>query len=324
MLNDSPLTNGLLNTNPLNDSTEQIANHLHNIGDYLRWAVSCFYRHDVFFGHGTDNPWDEALALVLHALALPWNTDPHLLNANLTPSERHRVIELVHKRVTQRMPLAYLTRKAWFADLEFFVDERVLIPRSPMAELIESQFANLLPLESIRRIVDVGTGSGCIAIACAVYLPQAQIVAIDVSEDALAVAKINVARHAVPVQLMIGDLLSGVQGEFDLIITNPPYASEDEWVSIPSEYHAEPKLALVSPEEGLQHVKRILQQALTRLTEQGVLIVEVGYSQPQFEEVYTHLPVTWLEFERGGQGVFMIHRTDLLAHRDLIEAVAAQ
>jgi ribosomal protein L3 glutamine methyltransferase len=133
-----------------------------------------------------------------------------------------------------------------------------------------------------------------------------------------------VARHGVPVQLMIGDLLSGVQGEFDLIITNPPYASEEEWQGIPSEYHAEPKLALVSPEEGLQHVKRLLQQALTRLTEQGVLIVEVGYSQPQFEQVYPHLPVTWLEFDRGGQGVFMINRADLLAHRDLIEAVASE
>jgi ribosomal protein L3 glutamine methyltransferase len=314
----------MLNDNALGDSPEQIVSHLHNIGDYLRWAVTCFSRHDVFFGHGTDNAWDEALALVLHALALPWNTDPQLLQANLTPSERLQVIDLVRQRVTQRLPLAYLTRKAWFADLEFFVDERVLIPRSPMAELIESQFAHVLPQESIRRIVDVGTGSGCIAIACAVYLPQADVIGIDVNEDALAVAKINVARHGVPVQLMIGDLLSGVQGEFDLIITNPPYASEEEWQGIPSEYHAEPKLALVSPEEGLQHVKRLLQQALTRLSEQGVLIVEVGYSQPQFEQVYPHLPVTWLEFDRGGQGVFMINRADLWAHRDLIEAVASE
>jgi ribosomal protein L3 glutamine methyltransferase len=314
----------MVNDSLQQESPQQIATTLFTIRDYLRWSVSCFYRHDIFLGHGTDDPWDEALGLVLHALSLPWDTDPRVLDANLTPSERLAVIELVQQRVTQRLPLAYLTSKAWFADLEFFVDERVLIPRSPMAELIESQFAHVLPLESIHRIVDVGTGSGCIAIACAVYLPQAEVMAIDVSEDALAVAKINVARHEVPVQLIIGDLLWGVQGEFDLIITNPPYASEEEWQSIPAEYHAEPKLALVSAEQGLQHVKRLLQQALTRLSPQGVLIVEVGYSQPQFEAVYADLPVTWLEFERGGQGVFMITRADLVAHRDLIEAVANQ
>lgn len=300
----------------LDEPTEQIAQQLLTIRDYLRWSVSCFYRHEVFLGHGTDDPWDEALGLVLHALALPWDTDPRVLDARLTLREREQIIALIQQRVLRRLPLAYLTRKAWFADLEFFVDERVLIPRSPMAELIENRFASVLPEEAIQRIVDVGTGSGCIAIACAVYLPHAEVIAIDVSEEALAVAKINVARHQVNVQLLTGDLLSCVQGRFDLIITNPPYVSEEEWRDTPVEYHAEPKLALVSAEQGLQHVRRLMQQALTRLTEQGVLIVEVGYSQPQFETVFADLPVTWLEFERGGQGVFMISYADLWAHRD--------
>lgn len=295
------------------ESVSALSQDLITIRDYIRWALSVFAEHDVYLGHGTDDPWDEALGLVLHAIHLSWDADPRVLDARLTLAERQRVIAWIEKRVIERVPLAYITQTAWFADLEFFVDERVLIPRSPIAELIESHFSPLKPLDDIHSILDMCTGCGCIAIACAHHLPGVQVDAVDISEEALSVAKINVDQHQVTVNLSVSDLFEQVSGRYDLIIANPPYASEEEMKCIPAEYHAEPTMALFSAENGLYHVKRLLLSAAEYLSNNGLLIVEVGMSQPEFERVFPCLPVTWLEFARGGQGVFMIDDETLKA-----------
>lgn len=265
---------------------------------------------DLFYGHGTDNARDEAAYLVLGALQLPFDADDETLDQTLPREECERVRQLAAERIQKRRPVAYLIKQAWFCGLPFYVDERVLIPRSPIAELIEERFIPWVAEEKVARILDIGTGSGCIAVACALAFPGARVDAVDVSEDALAVAAINIGRHDVDdsVRILRSDVFGNLAGErYDLIIANPPYVGTEEMQDLPREYGHEPgSEALAAGADGLNVVRRILADAGKHLTEQGVLIVEVGNSRPALEAAFPELPFTWLEFERGGEGVFLL------------------
>jgi ribosomal protein L3 glutamine methyltransferase len=285
------------------------------IRDYLRWAVSQFTEAGLFYGHGTESAWDEAVALVLHTVYLPHDVNPAVLDARLTSNEQDKIQNLIQRRVQQRIPVPYLTHEAWFAGHSYYVDERVLIPRSPIAELIENQFQPWLT-KTPGKILDLCTGSGCIAIACALIFPDSIVHASDISEDALAVAKINLLRHNVEdqVQLFHSDLFSGLSNEkYDLIVSNPPYVDAIEMAELPAEFKHEPVLGLAAGKEGLDIVTQILQRARNYLNPEGLLIVEVGNSEYALIEAFPDIPFTWIEFQRGGGGVFMLTR-EQLAH----------
>lgn len=288
---------------------EDAVNELRTLRDMIRWGVSQFNAADIYFGHGLDSAWDEAVFLTLHAVHLPPNTDNKVLDARLTTQERRAVAELIARRVDERKPAAYLTQTAWFAGLPFYVDERVIIPRSPMAELIERGFDPWLERGELRRVLDLCTGCGCIAVACALAFPETKVDAVDISKEALEVAKINVERHGVEEQIRLiqTDLFSGLEfNSYDLIISNPPYVSLDEMRKLPQEYRHEPELALSGGEEGLDVIEKILSEAPNYLTSHGLLIAEVGSSAAALEQKFPELPFLWLEFERGGHGVFLI------------------
>ncbi|WP_023640261.1 50S ribosomal protein L3 N(5)-glutamine methyltransferase [Dickeya zeae] len=293
---------------------DEAVNDLHTIQDMLRWAVSRFNAANVYYGHGTDNPWDEALQLVLPSLFLPVDIPEDMYHARLTSSERHRIVERVIRRVNERIPVAYLTNKAWFCGLEFYVDERVLVPRSPIGELINQRFASLLPT-SPRHILDLCTGSGCIAIACAQAFPEAEVDAVDISADALAVTEQNIQHHGMeynvtPIRSDLFRELPAIQ--YDLIVTNPPYVDEEDMADLPQEYRFEPELGLAAGSDGLALVRRIMACAPEYLAENGVLICEVGNSMVHVMDQYPDIPFTWLEFDNGGDGVFMLTRSQLL------------
>lgn len=291
---------------------------LFTIRDMLRWTVSRFNEAGLYYGHGTDSAWDEAVALILHTLHLPHDIDPNILDARLTSSERAALSRLIHRRIDERIPLPYLTHEAWFSGLSYYVDERVLIPRSPFAELIETQFNPWIEPDQIQSILDLCTGSGCIAIACANLFPKATVDAAELSQDALAVAKINVSRHQVEnqVHLYQADLFNGLpHKQYDLIVSNPPYVDAEEMASLPKEYHHEPKLGLAAGKEGLDIAIRILQQAPAYLSPQGTLIVEVGNSEQALIDKFPEAPFTWLTFQHGGGGVFLITAKQLLERR---------
>ncbi len=298
---------------------DQVHNDLHSIKDYLRWAYSCFNRADVFYGHGQDNGWDEALQLVLSALHLPLDVPDDLFDGRLALSEKQAIIHLIKERLGRRVPVAYLTNSAWFCGLEFYVDERVLIPRSPIGELIQQGFGGLLK-NSPKRILDMCTGSGCIAIACAEQFPEAEVDAVDLSFEALDVAEFNIERHQLthrvfPIQ---SDLFTQLpQDQYDLIVTNPPYVDQDDIEDMPEEFRHEPMLALEAGEDGLVLVKRILAQAGEYLTKNGVLICEVGNSMVHLIEQYPTVPFKWIEFKQGGDGVFALTKPQL----DLFKAL---
>lgn len=286
-----------------------LLSELTTIRDYLRYATSRFNQAGLYFGHGTDNAWDEAAALILHALHLPHDISQQVLDATLTSEERSRLMELINRRVEKRVPLAYLTNEAWFAGLSFYVDERVLIPRSPIAELIEKHFQPWVKPEKVHHILDLCTGSGCIAIALAKFFPEAEVDASDISDDALTVSKINLLRHGLEDQINLhkADLFVGIPNKkYDLIVSNPPYVSQQEMSELPEEYRHEPSLGLAAGTEGLDIVKRILDEASQYLTPNGVLIVEVGNSEYALADAYPEIAFTWIEFERGGGGVFVL------------------
>lgn len=265
-------------------------------------------RAGVFFGHGTDNARDEAAALVLHALALAHDA-PRLYDRRVDAPGQRRVHELITRRIEARIPAAYLIGQTWFAGLPFYVDARVLIPRSPIAELIERGFAPWLDPRALRRVLDVGTGSGCIAIACAKALPRARVDALDISADALQVAARNVRRHRLQrrVRLLQSDHFSALGTErYDLIVANPPYVGAREYAALPPEYRHEPRLALASGRAGLDSVRVLLAQARAHLRPGGALIVEVGYTEAAVRRAFGPLPFLWLQFERGGGGVFLL------------------
>jgi len=253
------------------------------------------------------------MALVLHAVSLEPDVPQELLLGRLTAEEKEHILLLFSRRISQRVPAAYLTGQAWFAGLQFRVDNRVLVPRSPIAELIEARFQPWLDGDAVTRVIDVGTGSGCIAIACAAYLPDALVDAVDISADALEVAQLNVDKHGVgdQVRVFLSDGLEAARGPYDLIISNPPYVDAHDMESLAQEFRHEPITGLAAGEDGLDVVSGLLEHAAEHLSDGGVLIVEVGASRPALVARYPRLPFLWLEFSRGGDNVFLLGADDL-------------
>lgn len=299
-------------TSPIDD--------LHSVRDYLRYASSQFAASPLFFGHGTDNVWDEAVQLVMRSLHLPLENNTVFLDARLTRGERELIVERVRRRVDDRVPLAYLLGEAWFMGMPFHVDERVLVPRSPIGELIENGFQPWLGDKPVERILDLCTGSGCIGIGAASVFTDAEVDLSDISADALAVAESNIELHGVRdrVRTVQSDVFATVEGRYDVIVSNPPYVDADDLASMPDEYRHEPELGLAAGKDGLDIVHRIIGDAAKHLTSGGLLIVEVGNSWVALDEAYPDLPLTWLEFENGGDGVFLITEQDLRHWQDSI------
>lgn len=282
---------------------------LHSILDFVRFGLSYAHAKPLFYGHGTDNAQDDIFALVLGSLALPLESDPIFLSAQLTEDEKIHLAKQLQRRIQEHVPVPYLTHTAYFCNLAFYVDTRVLIPRSPLAELIQHQFSPWIANEQVHRVLDLCTGSGCIAIACHYAFPEAEIDAVDISPDALAVCEINRKRHGVEhcVQLIESNGFDAIPpGQYDIIVSNPPYVGHEEMQTLPLEYQHEPSLALQADDEGLAIVEKILCNALPYLSPHGILVVEVGNSDEALVEKYPHIPFTWLEFERGGHGVFLL------------------
>ena len=303
---------------------EQALETLSTIRDWLRWAQTVMRREPVFLGHGTDNYWDEALALVLPALSLPWDADPNVLDGRLVPDEKALMLDWLRRRVNERVPAPYITGTGWFCGLPFHVDERVLIPRSPLGEAVENRFEPFVAPDRVHRILDLCTGCGAIAVACAMAFPEAEVDATDVSEDALTLCRENLAEHGVDRQVVLHQLdgLEGLDGGYDLIVCNPPYVDAEDMATLPPEYRHEPELALASGADGLDFTRALLRQAPDYLTENGMLVVEVGNSAGALEQYWPEVPFMWLAFERGGEGAFMLAREDLLAHRHRFEEAA--
>jgi len=289
-------------------------NELHTLRDFVRWGASRFNEANLFFGHGTDNAIDEAVALILHALHLNQNLPDSLWACHLTFDEKQQISQLFQRRINERIPAPYLTNEAWFAGLSFYVDSNVLIPRSPIAELIEQRFDPWLEIDHIQTILEIGTGSGCIAIATAFVLTDAHIDAVDISPQAIKVAQKNIETYDVQnhVTLFEGDLFEPVKNKkYDLIICNPPYVDAFEMENLPPEFQHEPRLALEAGDDGLDIVRKILQQAHKHLNDKGLLIVEVGASQPTLLETYPDVDFIFPDFKRGGDGVFLLTKQQL-------------
>lgn len=298
---------------PIYQEAEQ---SLETVADFIRFAATQFHQSDLYFGHGTDNAWDEAVAIVLQMLDLPQDYPQGMLTAKILADEKKHLVHAIFERVENRKPLAYITNKAYFAGLEFYIDERVLVPRSPIAELIENDFYPWLEADN-PRILDLCCGSGCIGLAIAAYIEDAEVVLSDISEDAITVADINNERLGLypKAQTAISDLFESLTDEkFDLIVSNPPYVDLEDLSDMPAEYQHEPEIGLGSGEDGLDITRRILEQAADHLTEQGCLIVEVGNSWPALEKAFPEVPFSWLEFEKGGDGVFLLTRQQLVEH----------
>ncbi|MEO4046546.1 50S ribosomal protein L3 N(5)-glutamine methyltransferase [Pseudomonas sp. CAU 1711] len=298
------------------------SSRLRTVRDHIRWAVSRFHEAGLFFGHGTDNAWDDARQLVLGALHLPFEIADAYLDCRLEEDEQRQLLELIRRRVEERVPTAYLIGEAWFCGLPFLVDERVLVPRSPIAELIAQRFAPWLPAAPA-RILDLCTGSGCIGIACAYAFPEAEVVLGDLSFEALEVANQNIERHELEerVYTVQGDGFAGLPGQrFDLIVSNPPYVDAEDFADMPAEYHHEPELGLACGDDGLDLVRRMLAEAADHLSEKGLLIVEVGNSQVHVEALYPEVDFTWLEFEQGGHGVFLLAAAQCREHQQLFRS----
>jgi len=285
------------------------------VADLIRHGAASFESAGLAYGHGTASAVDEAAALVFHVLGLEHDMAESAYLVRPGAPEVAGVLELFAERIARRVPAAYLMRRMWFAGLEFDVDERVIVPRSPFAELVLARFEPWVDPARVKHVLDIGTGSGCIAIACAFAFPAARVDAVDISTDALDVAAGNVAKHAVGdrVRLLHGDCFGPLAGgeRYDLIVANPPYVSDAEMAVLPREYLHEPDLALRAGPDGLDVVRRILSGAAEHLEDDGVLVVEVGDSDTRVGEAYPKLPFVWLEFEHGGGGVFLLRRGDL-------------
>ena len=285
-----------------------------NVEQLIRTIAERFDKAQLAYGHGTDNPLDEAAWLVFAALRLSHADAPAVYSTDVADEQVAKATALAKRRIDDRVPLAYLLNQAFFAGHEFYVDERVLVPRSPFAELIHAQFSPWIEPGTVHAAVDLGTGSGCIAIALAHAFADASVDAVDISSAALAVTTINIERHGLvgrvtPVQSDFFSALGGKQ--YDLIVSNPPYVDRQDMESMPSEYHHEPELGLAAGDDGLESVHKILQDASRFLTDNGILVCEVGNSQSALEAAYPDTAFVWLEFEEGGAGVFLLTKNDL-------------
>lgn len=286
---------------------------LHTVRDYLRYVSSRFADSPLYFGHGTDNVWDESVQLVMRSLHLPLENNTLFLDARLTREERALILERMQRRIDDRVPLAYLLGEAWFMGLPFHVDERVLVPRSPLGELIQGGLQPWLGNKPVGRILDLCTGSGCIGIAAASVFEDAEVDLADISTDALDVAAVNIDYHEVGdrVSTVRADVFDGLEGRYDVILSNPPYVDADDIADMPAEYGHEPELGLAAGGDGLDIAHRILSRGADYLNPGGLLIVEVGNSWVALQEAYPDMPFTWLEFENGGDGVFLLTAEDL-------------
>jgi ribosomal protein L3 glutamine methyltransferase len=293
-----------------------VTNQLHTIADYCRYGATLFNQAELFYGHGSDNAFSDAYTLVMYALSLPAEVNSSLMSCRLIESEKEEILTLFNRRVEEQIPVAYITNIAYFAQLPFYVDERVLIPRSPFGELIENFFSPYISEEKTpKRILDLCTGSGCIAIACASYFADAEVDAVDLSIDALNVAQMNIENHGVSEQVIPiqSDVFSGVEGQsYDLIVTNPPYVDQQDIDALPAEYLHEPEMGLGCGVDGLDIVRKILAESASHLNDDGLLFCEVGNSEVHVKALYPNVPFTWLTFERGGHGVFMLTKAQLL------------
>nr|CAA6822423.1 MAG: Protein-N(5)-glutamine methyltransferase PrmB, methylates LSU ribosomal protein L3p [uncultured Thiotrichaceae bacterium] len=297
---------------------------MRTIRDLIRWGASRFMEAELSFSHGMASALDESAYLVLHTLHLPIDTPDVYFDSRITPSECEAVSQILRRRVEERKPAAYLTNEGWFAGLPFYVDERVLVPRSPLAEWVEKQFYPWTDPEHTHNILDLCTGSGCIGIACAYAFPHAQVDLSDISMDALEVAQGNIKRHGAQnnVQVIHSDLFNELGGKrYDIIVSNPPYVDRADLSAMSKEFHHEPVLGLEAGQDGLSIAHRILREARNHLTDHGILIVEVGNSEYALEAAYPELPFNWLEFENGGDGVFMLTAEQLDQLAEPIESV---
>ncbi|MDD2915000.1 MAG: 50S ribosomal protein L3 N(5)-glutamine methyltransferase [Gallionella sp.] len=300
----------------MNNYFSGAAHNLHTVRDFLRFAVSRFNQTQLFFGHGSSNAYDEAAYLILHTLHLPLDRLEPFLDARMTDMECAEVMSIIQRRVEQRIPAAYLTHEAFLGEFSFYVDERVIVPRSFIAELLLEQLAPwIAEPEQVGSVLDLCTGSGCLAILAAHAFPNASVDAVDLSPDALSVAERNVTDYNLQdrVHLIESDLFDKLNGnQYDLIISNPPYVDAASVAGLPQEYLHEPKLALGSGNDGLDATRIILKHAAQHLTENGVLVVEIGHNREVLEAAYPDLPFTWLDVSAGDQYVFMLHRNDLI------------
>lgn len=288
---------------------------LFTVRDYIRYAVSRFNAADLFFGHGTDNAWDEAVYLTLHTLNLPLDRLEPFLDARLLPHEREQLLDIYTRRCQERLPAAYLTHEAWLGEHRFYVDDRVIVPRSFIAELLDEQLAPWIDDPwAVESALDLCTGSGCLAILTALAFPNAQVVAADLSPDAIAVAERNIADYRLHdrIELIQSDAFQNLADrKFDLIVSNPPYVNAESVACLPPEYLHEPELALGSGEDGLDFTRIILREAKKHLTEHGILVVEIGHNRDALEAAYPTMPFTWLDTAAGDQYVFLLHASDL-------------
>ena len=318
---------------------QEAAENLNTIRDFIRFGVSALRQYDAHLGQGTEDFFAESSALVLQTLALDWNANPEILDAKLLPSEKAEFISLLERRINEKVPTSYLLNLAYFCDKPYYVDERVLIPRSPIAELINQRFApycldengqmreaqNNLPEnpqpKMPRRILDMCTGSGCIAIALSYAFPESEVDATDISKEALEVASINAEHHNMQYQvaLMESDLFAKIPAEnqYDLIVSNPPYVDAEDMADLPAEFLHEPELALAAGQDGLDLVRKMLAQAADYLTEDGLIVIEVGNSEWAMKQNFNTIDVHWLTFQKGGSGIFALTAAQCRQYRDL-------
>jgi ribosomal protein L3 glutamine methyltransferase len=293
----------------------RLSEELFTIRDWLRFTVSQFEASDIFFGHGTDNSYDEAVWLVMSALHLPHDTLHNFLDAVITEAERKHLAQLIEQRITKRTPTAYLVREAWLRGFKFYVDERVIVPRSFIAELLVDGLQPWIEYpEMVESSADICTGSGCLGILLANAFPNAAIDVVDISPDAIAVANINIANYGLQEQITAiqSDMFSALTGKkYDLIISNPPYVDAPSMTQLPAEYRNEPQLALGSGKAGLDHTHTILREAANYLNDGGILVVEIGHNRDALLEAYPKLPFTWLEVESGNEFVFLLTKEQL-------------
>ncbi len=305
----------------MNDNASSIFDNADNefvsLRDLLRFAVSRFNQAQLFFGHGTDNAWDEAAYLLLHTLHLPLDRLDPFMDARLTGKERKACLDIIRRRIGERMPSAYITHEAWLGKYRFYVDRRVIVPRSHIAELLEDQLSPWVGDPwAVGRVLDLCTGSGCLAILAALAFPEARIDAADLSADALAVAQRNIADYHLQSRVSVcqSDAFTALAGRsYDIIISNPPYVDAAAMAALPEEYRREPELALAGGEDGLDFVRVILAQAAAHLNARGVLVVEIGHNRGVLEAAYPDTPFVWLDTAAGSDHVFLLRREDLAA-----------